>query len=137
MISGSIVGFNSLDIVECNVDGMLYKFTKGDVFELMKVQDRIIGGGLERITSPKGYSFCDITGIRLDKRYGMFPVNQYVNGSLRRYTPSYPTFRISFTLLNTGGILMGSSMDIDDLPSRIRQLRLERLVGEGLEGTGD
>lgn len=40
MVKSGLLQSRGLDIVECDVDGKLYGWTKSDIVELMKVRDK-------------------------------------------------------------------------------------------------
>jgi hypothetical protein len=110
MVLASLLQSKSVDIVEFSVDGVLYRWTKGDIVELMKARDK---------NEWDPYYVVDIRDIK--------EVNVYGAG---RHTHTY---RIWFyCVMDTdSGVLSGSkltTMDIDDMMVKMRDIKLDKVL---------
>lgn len=114
MVKSGLLQSRGLDIVECDVDGKLYGWTKGDMFDLMSERDG-----------------------NLDDRYGIVDIKrvEWTFTNSRRstdgdFTASWRTFRIYFDMIKVGypSVSKLTHMDIDDVVVKMRDLKLGKVL---------
>lgn len=110
MVKGNLLQSRSSDKVECIVDGKSYKWTKGDIVELMKVRDR----------NPMDEYY--VVDIRYIKEVNVYGVGRHTH-----------TYRIWFyCVMDTdSGVLSGSkltTMDIDNMDMKMRDMKLDKVL---------
>lgn len=119
MVKSGLLQSRGLDIVECDVDGKLYGWTKSDIVELMKVRDK---------NPYDEYYVVDIESVKVYNVYTM-----YTSSSRGSKYNSNRTFRVWFMMVkdSSDGVLTVSkrtSMDIDDMVVRMREMKLDKVL---------
>lgn len=113
MITGVIYGFNPKDTIDVRANSIRYKWTQGDILDVMKMHDRVVWDR---------YKVHYIANISYLNR------SFYKSNTVRANHPYF--FRISFMMSKDNGSSGMTVMDVWDMVGKIRQVKLERVVGD-------